>query len=103
MFVTFLLFTANLAIAAEPGGLDLPVRVKAGFLYPLQLIQQSVSGRVVLAYSVGTNGKPQKIIVLVSDDSRLEGPAREWLQRYDVDVPKSWEADGGHGADFTFR
>jgi outer membrane biosynthesis protein TonB len=95
---TGLLFIGSSAIAEDPARLNgVPLRSKNPpvIAYPPALVRLNVSGRVVLAYSIGVDGKPEKITVLVSDDSRLEGPAADILRKYEFDVPKTWESDGG--------
>lgn len=51
-------------------------------------------GRVALAYSIGKDGKPRNIVVLTSDNFRLEGPASNYLRRMRFPVPPTWGSAG---------
>jgi Gram-negative bacterial TonB protein C-terminal len=93
-----LLLIGAATIAEEPPRLNgIPLRGKSApfIAYPAPLVRSNVSGRVALAYSIDVDGNPAKIVVFVSDDSRLEGPAVDFLKKYKFDVPKTWESDGG--------
>lgn len=58
----------------------------------------SLQGRVALAFSIGMDGKPRNIVVLTSDDPRLEAPATNYLRRMRYPVPRTW---GGAGEQWT--
>lgn len=54
----------------------------------------SLQGRVALAFSIGMDGKPKNIVVLTSDDQRLETPAINYLRRMRYPVPATWGTAG---------
>jgi TonB family protein len=87
------------AVTTERGklvlnGLQGHMRVTRDY-YPLKLRRQGISGRVALAYSVGEQGVPERIAVLVSDNPGFESSATLLLQSLQFDVPATWSSDAG--------
>ena len=68
--------------------------IGAVLYYHAEALRSGREGRVELEFNIGTDGKPNRITVLLADDKALARDAQELLDGILFDVSSNWSALG---------